>query len=61
MRVNLGGVRRGDEYDQNLLYEMFKELKNNEKKKIQNKPNANYKLQRIRQILELTNKRYAST
>lgn len=33
MPVNLGGVRRGDEYDQNLLYEMFKELKNNEKKK----------------------------
>lgn len=42
--VNLGEVRRGSEYDQNLLYEMFKELKNNEKNKIQNKPNANYKL-----------------
>lgn len=42
--VNLGGVRGGSEYDQNLLYEMFKKLKNNEKKKIQNKPNANYKL-----------------
>lgn len=58
--VNLGGVRRGSEYDQNLLCEMFKELKSNEKKKIQKK-NSNYKLKRIRQILKLTNKGYAST
>lgn len=58
--MDLGEVRRGSEYDQNVLHEMFKELKKQWEKKNPQQTKWNCQWWRISQTLKPTNKGCAS-